>query len=126
MNNRLRLFLMVFLSVFFIAGCQTSPTASAKRTSVDSFEALAKSCLAQGGTYIKQGRLQNYRCIQQFSDAGKSCSDSVECQGSCTSSDITIEAGTSNITGTCAANSSRFGCRQIIQDGVAKGVLCVD
>ncbi|MGP9689081.1 hypothetical protein ACT3TH_07970 [Psychrobacter sp. AOP22-C1-C5] len=126
MNNRLAVYLMVFLSLFFISACQTSPVASDQNASTDSSENLVKECLAKGGTYSKQGRLQAYRCVMQFSDAGKSCSDSSECQGSCTNSDTAIEAGTSNVKGTCAANDSPFGCRQTIEGGVAKGFLCID
>ena len=126
MNSRLAAYLMVFLSLFFISACQTSPVASDQKITIDSSETTAKECLAKGGKYIKQGRSQMYRCLQQFSDGGKSCSDSSECQGSCTSSDTAIEAGTPNVTGTCAANDSPFGCRQIIEGGVAKGFLCVD
>lgn len=131
MNNRLALCLMVFLSFFFISACQTSPTVSEKTVSEQKdpklpSEKLAKECLAKGGTYSKQGRLQAYRCVMQFSDAGKSCSDSSECQGSCVNSDKAIEAGTSNVKGTCAATDSPFGCRQTIEGGVAKGFLCID
>ena len=131
MNNRLALCLMVFLSFFFISACQTSLTASEQTVSEQKdpklpSEKLAKECLAKGGTYSKQGRLQAYRCVMQFSDAGKSCSDSSECQGSCVNSDKAIEAGTSNVKGTCAATDSPFGCRQTIEGGVAKGFLCID
>jgi hypothetical protein len=126
MNNRLAGYLMVFLSLFFISACQTSPVASDQKNTIDFSENLAKECLAKGGKYTKEGRLQAYRCVQQFSDAGKSCSDSSECQGSCTSSDTSIEAGKSNVTGICAANDSPFGCHQTIEGGIAKGFLCVD
>lgn len=131
MNNRLAVCLMVFLSFFFISACQTSPTASEQTVGAQKdpnypSEKLVKECLAKGGTYSKQGRLQAYRCVIQFSDAGKACSDSSECQGSCLNSDTAITAGTTNVKGTCAATDSPFGCRQTIEGGVAKGFLCID
>lgn len=131
MNNRLAVYLMVFLSFFFISACQTSPTASEQTVGAQKdpnypSEKLVKECLAKGGTYSKQGRLQAYRCVTQFSDAGKACSDSSECQGSCLNSDTAITAGTTNVKGTCAATDSPFGCRQTIEGGVAKGFLCID
>lgn len=129
MNNRIALYFMGVFALFFVSACQT-PAVTAEQSDATypskSVEMLAKECLAKGGEYTKEGRLQAYRCVQQFSDAGKSCSDSSECQGKCTGSDTSIVAGTSNVTGTCAANDSPFGCRQTIEGGVAKGFLCVD
>lgn len=132
MNNRLAICFIAFLSLFFISACQT-PSVVNEQTVVNEqndpnypSESLVKECLAKGGTYSKQGRLQAYRCVTQFSDAGKSCSDSSECQGSCLNSDTAIEAGTANVKGTCAVNDSPFGCHQTIEGGVAKGFLCVD
>lgn len=129
MNNRLALFFMGLFSLLFISACQT-PAMTGEQSDASypskSVEILAKECLAKGGKYTKEGRLQAYRCVQQFSDAGKSCSDSSECQGKCTNSDTAIEAGTANVKGTCAANDSPFGCSQTIEGGVAKGFLCVD
>lgn len=129
MNNRIALFFMGLISLIFISACQTPAVTEEQNSSnnpSESSENLAKECLAKGGTYIKQGRLQMYRCVMQFSDAGKSCSDSANCQGKCTSSDTSIAAGTSNVTGICATNDSPFGCHQSIEGGVAKGFLCVD
>ncbi|AMT97006.1 MULTISPECIES: hypothetical protein [Psychrobacter] len=129
MNNRLALFFMGLFSLLFISACQT-PAMTEEQNNANSasksVEMLAKECLAKGGEYTKEGRLQAYRCVQQFSDAGKSCSDSSECQGKCTNSDTAIEAGKTNVKGTCAANDTPFGCRQTIEGGVAKGFLCVD
>lgn len=129
MNNRIALYFMGLFALIFVSACQT-PAVTAEQNSTNnslkSPENLAKECLAKGGTYTQQGRLQMYRCVMNFSDAGKSCSDSSECQGSCLSSDTDIAAGTSNLTGTCAATDSPFGCRQIIEGGVSKGTLCVD
>lgn len=126
MNNRLGLYLIAFLSLFLIAACQTPSVSGEHNKPIDTTKSPKDACLAKGGMYTKQGRLQSYHCVMQFSDAGKSCSDSAQCQGSCTSSDIKIEAGTSNVTGTCAANDSPFGCHQTIENGVAKGFLCID
>lgn len=129
MNSRMALYFMGLFALMFVSACQTPAVTGEKNSSnylSESSENLAKSCLAKGGTYTKQGRLQAYRCVMQFSDAGKSCSDSSECQGSCLSSDTDIAAGTPNSVGTCAATDSPFGCRQIIEGGISKGTVCVD
>ena len=126
MNNRLALYLMGLFSLLFISACQTPSVIDNQNAPVTSSESLVKECLAKGGEYIKQGRLQMHRCVMQFSDEGKACSDSSDCQGSCLSSELDIEPGKSNQVGTCAANDSPFGCRQIIEGGITKGTLCVD
>lgn len=126
MNNRLALYFMGLFSLIFISACQTPSLVNDQNEPNYPSANLVKECLAKGGTYSKQGRLQTYRCVTQFSDAGKSCTDSSECQGSCLNSDTAIEAGTSSVKGTCAADDSLFGCRQLIEGGVAKGTLCVD
>lgn len=126
MNNRLALYLMGLFSLIFISACQTPAVTAEQNDPNYPSEKLVKECTAKGGKFSKEGRLQMYRCVMQFSDAGKSCSDSSECQGSCLSSDKSIEAGTPNLVGTCAATDSPFGCRQIIEGGVSKGTLCID
>ena len=126
MSNRLVLCLMGLFSLLFISACQTHPMIDEQKSPTNSSENLAKECIAKGGDYIKQGKLQMHRCVMQFSDAGKSCSDSSDCQGSCVNSELDIEPGKSNQIGTCAANDSPFGCRQIIEGGVTKATLCVD
>ncbi len=127
MNNRLAALIIALFSLVFISACQTSPSViDNQNDSVSTSESLAKACLAKGGEYTKQGKLQMYRCVMQFSDAGKSCSDSAECQGSCLNSNRLIETNTSNVVGQCASTDSPFGCREIVENGVGKGFLCID
>ncbi|MFC6203903.1 hypothetical protein ACFPZK_04155 [Psychrobacter urativorans] len=126
MKNRLVLFIIGLCSLLFISACQTSPVIDHQNDSTSSSENLVKECLAKGGEYLKQGRLQMHRCVMQFSDEGKSCSDSSDCQGSCLSSKLDSEPGKPNQVGTCAANDSPFGCRQLIEGGITKGTLCID
>ena len=127
MNNRLAVLLIALFSLVFISACQTSPSATNVQNDPDyPSEALIKDCSAKGGKYIKQGKLQRYKCVTYFSDAGKSCSDSSECQGSCLNSNRLIETNTSNIVGQCASTDSPFGCREIVENGVGKGFLCID
>ncbi|WP_227430600.1 hypothetical protein [Psychrobacter sp. I-STPA6b] len=88
--------------------------------------AMVQQCQQQGGSLQVGGMLGCYQCVVEYADAGKTCQDSSECQGTCRNTEQYIEAGLSNQTGQCSANSSPFGCYQVIEKGVAQGMLCVD
>ena len=83
-------------------------------------------CTAQGGKFSQQGKLGCYRCIVSYDDAGKSCQDSTDCQGSCDVSGEYVATGTTKQIGQCSTDSSAFGCRQTIENGVAGSAICVD
>lgn len=83
-----------------------------------------QSCAVKGGTLQMQGMLGCYGCLIKYADAGKTCRDHSDCQGSCYSvsgADFNAPA-----TGQCSADNSPFGCRQEIVNGKAKSMLCVD
>lgn len=83
-----------------------------------------QSCVVKGGTLQRQGMLGCYGCVIEYADAGKTCRDHSDCQGSCYSvngTDFNAPA-----MGQCSANNSPFGCRQEIVNGKAQSMLCVD
>ncbi|MGP9493084.1 hypothetical protein [Psychrobacter sp. AOP7-B1-24] len=87
---------------------------------------MVSSCRSKGGLFVQQGRLGCYQCVLSYSDAGKVCKDSADCQGQCRSANGFVDPNAKNQTGQCASDSSVFGCYQVIQKGVAQPAICVD
>lgn len=86
----------------------------------------AEACRAAGGEWGPVGRLQAPACVLPYSDAGKVCRDSDDCQGECRyAGEETLEAGQA-VTGQCQANSDRFGCFTRVEDGKADAAICID
>lgn len=99
----------------------TSPGKDAPTQSAD-----AAACAARNGAMKQVGRLQSWQCVIAYADAGKTCSDSGQCQGDCRvegNTGITPGAAT---TGVCQATSDRFGCNTRVEDGKAGATLCID
>lgn len=100
----------------------------------DQYEACPKvtnkavlECRQQNGVMQREGMMGCYMCVVTFIDAGKSCHDESDCEGSCRAKqDQFANAGTANQTGVCQKNSSPFGCYQNIKNGVLQPALCVD
>ncbi|WP_370237620.1 MULTISPECIES: hypothetical protein [Henriciella] len=83
------------------------------------------ACEAVGGEVQKAGLLGAEHCIQSLPDDGKVCTDSSDCVGRCMVSGESVEVGAETV-GQCAATDNPFGCFQLVKDGVADGMLCVD
>lgn len=80
----------------------------------------AKCEAKQGNVWKPQGKAQIPACISTYSDAGKPCSASTECQGDCMVKDPKQPA-------VCASSSSRFGCGSSIEEfNKHGGILCID
>ena len=65
-------------------------------------------CAQQGGTIKRVCRSGIQMCVVQFQDAGKSCTDSSECQGACMSVRNDARLGDS-VKGACASSSEPCG-----------------
>ncbi len=87
---------------------------------------IIKACTAKGGTFSQQGMLGCYQCVVTYSDAGKACQDSSDCQGKCKNTGEFVDANAKTQSGQCASDSSPFGCYQTIEEGVAQPAICVD
>ena len=86
-------------------------------------------CLAQKGKWGWQGIPHQEEpddfqgmCIRATTDAGKSCSNSAECQGLCIATATSAKSG----RGVCAQSNFNAGCRSTVERGVASPVVCVD
>lgn len=105
--------LAVLTAILILTGCSTAE------------ETIEQQCLAKGGSWQQEGKLQSWQCVIKYADGGKTCSQSSECKGSCIVHDYPKD--NEPFTGVCADSDSPFGCRGIIED-VQKGggILCVD
>ena len=87
----------------------------------------AAACRARGGEMRRVGRMQSLQCVIPTADAGRSCTDSDQCERRCILSDsVKPTRPDTPVTGTCQAESVRFGCFQTVEDGRAGPALCVD
>jgi len=111
---------LALVSCLIVASCAQAPL-TAPDTSQS--HAAISACTGQGGQMQQVGRAQTWQCILQYSDAGKACTDSGQCQGHCLSQDLGENAPAK---GQCAADSNRFGCRSVLTNGVASPTLCID
>lgn len=74
----------------------------------------------QGNLWQPQGMAQIPACISTYSDGGKSCTSSSQCQGECIVTNSEKPA-------VCAQTSSKFGCRATIEDFKQHGgIMCAD
>ena len=64
-------------------------------------------------------------CVIPFSDAGKPCSDSTECEGLCWNDDWGLAQGVEAI-GKCTANAQECKCGVKIRGGMVDGGICED
>ena len=87
---------------------------------------IVEACTAKGGAFSEQGMLGCYQCVVTYSDAGKACQDSSDCQGKCKNTGEFVDANAKTQSGQCASDSSPFGCYQTIEAGVAQPAICVD
>jgi hypothetical protein len=86
-----------------------------------------EACDACGGSWDFHGIRDVETCICPTKDAGKNCTDGLQCEGACIVSDTgfqVVESGTSKgyWVGTCSQYDVTYGCYRIIPDGtVAHG-----
>ena len=83
------------------------------------------SCVLTGDKIVRVGLSREYRCVHTFSDGGRTCSSSTDCEGVCL-------ADTKGLLGTCSLNNSPYGCFAKVEDcKIVNGekecqTLCVD
>lgn len=92
-------------------------------------ETDSSRCEAMGGNVQTVCRLGLPTCVLPYSDAGKSCSDSAQCKGSCWLADLkqgeSIRPGELAI-GECQSDSNICGCHFEILGGIIQPGICVD
>lgn len=79
-----------------------------------------RNCEANGNIWRPEGKAQIPTCVVQYSDGGKICTSSADCEGECKVTD-------ENKPAQCASNNSHFGCGSSIEYfNKHGGILCVD
>ncbi|WP_022953883.1 hypothetical protein [Leucothrix mucor] len=81
------------------------------------------SCKQQGGTWGKVGLGGFMACTIPTGDAGKSCTDSSECERRCLTG---VGEPGKQVTGQCQSSNQPFGCWAEVLKGVAQPGLCID
>ena len=119
-------FLAITAAALLAAACapQTVNTNTAASAPVQSADAAA--CAARNGTMRQVGKLQSWQCVIRYDDAGKVCTSSSHCQGSCLAGEATDKTPGATTSGVCQATSNRFGCSTPVENGKAGPTLCID
>ena len=107
-------FILLTLAACFAIGCAHSSSTLAEKPSIPTTES---GCKEMGGNWGPLGISGTLRCDVKTTDAGRTCKDSRECQGSCVAPDGT--AAGARITGSCSAYVANFGNVIFVTDGVA-------
>lgn len=69
------------------------------------------SCAVSEGKWIRDGIFgQAQYCLYSYSDVGKACQGSKDCEGSCVLEDYYSSSQPVPTAGVCAPNNKRFGC----------------
>jgi hypothetical protein len=90
------------------------------------FRSEKETCIASGGTWQRAGWEQKSRCVRPTRDAGKSCTDSSQCEIACLAEKKPSEDA-SDLKGQCAATDNPFAnCGTRIEKGRAVRTLCAD
>ena len=150
--NKIVMTITVMLIAFWLSACSVTPSSTPAQTDINaannnatndavltikndpfSYQAcvyppneIVQACTAKGGAFLQQGMLGCYQCVVTYSDAGKACQDSSDCQGKCKNTGEFVDANAKTQSGQCASDSSPFGCYQMIEAGVAQPAICVD
>jgi len=126
--------LVVILLVVIIIGIHNhiqQPEKSLQKPNTTSTPTDKESCEALGGRWGRIGLSLEEQCNLPTSDAGKECSDSDECEGSCIA-ELSEEDwekaiyGVVYTKGKCTAWIITIGCHPFVEDGKVEGILCVD
>jgi hypothetical protein len=89
------------------------------------FEEQRATCLANGGEWVRMGILQAGGCLLPSRDGGRPCTSSSQCQFKCLATSRPSSPG-AEVTGECAKDNNRFGCRAFVEDGRFVQGPCVD
>jgi len=121
----------IFVTLLAISACVATHKAADpevliqanRKAALEKIDVLA--CLDRGGVVKSVCMFGAPACVQQFYDAGTVCSDDAECKGDCRIEEGFVEPGT-KMQGFCSADDDPCGCRQIIEQGIAKQPICAD
>lgn len=115
-GSTMRTHLVVIVLACCIAACATArPVGESKH---DAWPKTAAACAARGGE-MQSVTFSSKGCVFPTTDAGRTCRDSDECEGSC-DAPSGAEAGWTGM-GTCSARGGPSNSGNIMIDGTASG-----
>ena len=83
------------------------------------------SCTFRGGEYTTGGLLDAEYCLYTYSDGGKPCSSSTECEGNCILPEQ-VSLNNNPVIGVCKSDNDPYGCYSSVEDGSVLGEICTD
>ena len=81
------------------------------------------ACAALGGG-VEQVLFFTTACVYPSVDAGKRCTDSSQCEGTCQAKESAKRG--SRVVGRCSERVNTWGCENMVIDGIASGLICAD
>jgi hypothetical protein len=119
-------FILLAAAFSFAVGCS-----STKSSEIDEAQ-----CKRTEGEWRRVCIAQRFTCVKAYSDAGKRCRDSSECEGECIvdftvrceapgqcSEELPVPAPGSEVTGTCQRNDDPCGSFVIVRGGKAQPIF---
>lgn len=84
------------------------------------------ACQAAGGAIRRVCMMGKPSCVIAYSDAGKACTNSGQCQGRCLADDGYSPKAPGPVAAHCEPDSDRCGCATEVIGGQAQATLCID
>ncbi|MEZ5534101.1 MAG: hypothetical protein R3F02_00615 [Thiolinea sp.] len=110
------------LPALLLISCSSNRSGSATTADTPNF---AQQCENSGGRWVRGGIAGFYGCLRPARDAGKSCTDSSECEYHCNASAGSSPAAGSPASGQCQSDNNYSGCNIEIRKGIAQPRYCV-
>jgi len=103
---------LLIFTLILLGACAPTPPDAPR---INPFWSQARqTCALEGGRWGRGGMLGLEMCFAQYSDGGKACTASSQCEGQC-------DAGTLQCT-----ESFSFGCQSYLDDNGAVTSICID
>lgn len=125
MKSILSICAVILLSLLTIA-CNANQVLTGSASATDPKKPnYAQNCAKEGGQWVRGGLLGFYGCLRPAKDAGKSCTNSNQCQYGCNARPGSSPRPGEKTTGQCQKDNSHAGCRIDIKNGIAQPKRCV-
>ncbi len=82
------------------------------------------ACIMEGKVIAAVGMFATPSCISLYSDGGKTCTDSTDCEGDCTSREV-LDTGI-KASGFCQVGYGDPSCYNLINQGITEHAVCSD
>lgn len=124
----MRSLFLSLISLIFVLSCSSiavTPNGPQPELNKLLSPAQAVACHKQGGEIKQVCMMGQQMCVLPYADAGKECSGSKDCLGTCRNVGDALEIGI-KAKGQCSVNSNPCGCFQQVENGRAEPAICID